>query len=174
LFFAALPAESTRDRIAGAAEALHASALFRYVPRENYHLTLAFIGEVRLSQVPLVQHVGGAVNASAFSLRFDAYEYWPNSKVVVAAARVAPAALERLWSDLHRGLAAHQRALEPNSLRPHVTLARKVSQPPVLQAMSAFDWDVGEFSLMRSETLHGRTAYTVVDTWSLLYDSAKT
>jgi 2'-5' RNA ligase len=38
--------------------------------------------------------------------------------------------------------------------------------------MSAFDWRVRDFCLMRSDTSGIRSAYTVVDTWPLL-DSAE-
>jgi 2'-5' RNA ligase len=174
LFFAALPDQPTRDRIAGAIEALHLNVPARLVPLENYHVTLAFIGEIPLARVSQVLDIGRAVNAASFALQFDAYDYWPNPQVVVAAARSVPPALQELWGALYRALAAHELALEPKHLRPHVTLARKVLQPPVLQAMSVVDWVVNEFSLVRSEPRGGRSSYTVVDTWSLLDDSAKT
>jgi hypothetical protein len=49
-----------------------------------------------------------------------------------------------------------------------VTLARKVMQAPVPQAMSAFVWRATSFSLVLSETGGIASAYTVVDTWPLL------
>ncbi|MDB6087195.1 MAG: 2-5 ligase, partial [Gammaproteobacteria bacterium] len=93
--------------------------------------------------------------------------------VVVAAARTIPAELERLWQQLHRDLAEHRWALDSKRLRPHVTLARKVSQAPVFPALSAFEWPVRDFSLMRSDTSGIQPSYTVLDTWPLLYDSVK-
>jgi 2'-5' RNA ligase len=53
-------------------------------------------------------------------------------------------------------------------LRAHVTLARKVSQAPVLQAMSPIAWRATNFSLIRSDTGGAASAYTVVETWPLL------
>jgi RNA 2',3'-cyclic 3'-phosphodiesterase len=173
LFFAVLPDAGTRERIAAVAQALPLQPVAR-VPENNFHMTLAFVGEIPVELAPILQHIGGAQRGGKFSLRFDAYEYWPKPEVVVAAARSIAPALEQLWRGLHRELAAHQWALEPKRLRPHVTLARKVSQAPVLQAMSSFDWPVREFSLMRSDTSGAQSAYTVVDTWSLLDASAET
>ena len=49
-----------------------------------------------------------------------------------------------------------------------VTLARKVTQAPVLQAMSPVSWRAMNFSLIRSDTGGVESAYTVLDTWSLL------
>jgi len=168
LFFAAVPDPVARERIAAASQSLSLEPGARRVPRENYHLTLAFVGDVAASQLPVMLKVGAAQKEHAFSVTFDTYEYWPKSEVIVAAARLIPAGLQRLWRQLHRELAGQRRALESERLRPHVTLARKVSQPPVLQAMSAFDWRVRDFCLMRSDTSGIQSAYTVVDTWSLL------
>jgi RNA 2',3'-cyclic 3'-phosphodiesterase len=174
VFFAALPDGATRQRIAAAAESLPLEPAAQRVPRDNYHVTLAFVGEIEAALVPTLLKIGSMQRTPPFSLRFDAYEYWPKPAVVVAAARAIPPALERLWLELHRELAAHRWALDPKRLRPHVTLARKVAQAPVLQAMSSVDWPVREFSLMRSNMSGVQSAYTVVDTWALLDDGAET
>jgi 2'-5' RNA ligase len=172
LFFAVIPHPVARERIAAASQSLSLETGARRVPCENYHMTLAFVGDVAASQLPVMLKVGAAQKEYAFSVAFDAYEYWPKARVIVAAARLIPDELHRLWLQLHHELAGHAWALESERLRPHVTLARKVSQPPVLQAMSAFDWRVRDFCLVRSDTSGIRSAYTVVDTWSLL-DSAE-
>jgi 2'-5' RNA ligase len=172
LFFALWPDADTRARIANAAAALRLSDGVRPVPPQNYHLTLAFIGEVTSVQVAVLQQIGRGQRASGCAITIDAYEYWPESQVVVAVAREPPAALVALWTRLRQDLLLHQAAqkrsrLQP-SLRAHVTLARKVAQAPVLQAMSPFDWRAGSFSLIRSDTSAAHSIYTVVDTWPLL------
>jgi RNA 2',3'-cyclic 3'-phosphodiesterase len=173
LFFAVRPDPMERDSLAEAALSLSLGLDARLVPRNNYHVTLAFIGEVAAAELATLQRIGAAQAAPALALRFDAFEYWPKPEVVVAAARTIPDALQALWQQLHRELARHQWALDPKRLRPHVTLARKVSQTPVLQAMSPVNWVAREFCLMRSELGAPQPAYTVVDTWPLLYDSEK-
>jgi 2'-5' RNA ligase len=55
-------------------------------------------------------------------------------------------------------------------LRAHVTLARKVSQAPVLPMMSSFIWPVNSFGLVSSDTSGVQSVYTVLDTWPLLYE----
>jgi len=171
LFFAALPDVATRTRIAGAADALQLCAEARRVPDANYHLTLAFVGEIPAASVPVLLKIGDSQRGDAITLRLDAYDYWPKPEVVVAAARAIPPALEQFWHRLHAELAAYQWALQAKRLRPHITLARKVAQAPVLPAISAFDWTFNEFALMRSEASAGHAAYTVVGTWPLLDDS---
>jgi 2'-5' RNA ligase len=168
LFFAALPDDAAGEALAARAVALELDAGARLVLRHNLHMTLAFLGDVPVSQLPLVRRIGDLHSGAAFSLRFDAYEYWPKPEVVVVAARTVPPTLQELWQRLHHDLKAAGWALDAKRLRPHVTLARKVSQSPVLPAMSGFVWPVRNLSLMRSTTSGVHSVYTVVDTWSLL------
>jgi RNA 2',3'-cyclic 3'-phosphodiesterase len=168
LFFALWPDASIRAQIADAAAVLRITGEVRPVPPENFHLTLAFFGEATISQLAVLQQIGRAERTAGCTIKLDAYEYWPGSQVVVATARETPAALYELWARLHRALAHLTVPLRPPApLRPHVTLARKVAQAPVRQAMSPIDWRARSISLVRSDT-SARSVYTVVDTWSLL------
>ena len=172
LFFAALPDMETRRHIASVARALDLAPPSSIVPDANFHMTLAFVGEQSETKLPTLLKIGAVQRTHAFTLRFDAYEYWPRAKAVVAAAPDYPMALGQLWRELRATLAQHELVIAPQPLRPHVTLARKVSQAPVPQAMSAFDWPVREFGLMQSTTAAARPIYTVVDTWPLLDEAA--
>ena len=141
----------------------------RTVSPLNYHLTVAFLGEVAGHSVDGLREWAGAQRVPGFSLKFDAYEYWPKPEVVVAAARQIPGELEGLWQVMHERMALEGLGLNPKRLRPHVTLARKVSQAPVLPAITDLDWRPESFSLVRSELGGPHSIYTVVDTWPLLY-----
>ena len=174
LFFALWPDVDTQAQIANAAAALRLAGDAQRVPRENYHVTLAFVGEVAASRLAVLQQIGRGQRAAGCTITFNAYDYWPRPQVAVAIARESPAALSLLWTQLHRDLALHQAALNVmcsrSPLRTHITLARKVAQAPMLQAMSPFHWNVRSFSLIRSDTSGARSVYTVVDTWQLLYE----
>ncbi len=90
-------------------------------------------------------------------------EFWSQSQAVVAAARIVPPGLYRLSRQLQDAL-----ALPEMPFRAHVTLARKVAQAPVRQAMSPIVWLPTRVALMRSDTGGKESSYTVLDTWSLL------
>lgn len=187
LFFALWPDRETSEHIANVSSSLSASLLLgaeaHAVPAQNFHVTLAFVGEVDDSQLALVRRVGATLQALQFVLTFDAYEYWPKPEVVVAVARDIPLRLKNLWLSLHEALAEHQWALNPKSLRPHITLARSVVPAPVPAALPGvpgalpgtlpgalpFNWSAGAFSLVRSDLRGAHAVYTVVDTWPLLY-----
>jgi 2'-5' RNA ligase len=166
LFFALWPDADTAARLADVGAGLDVQVPGRRVHPKNHHVTLAFLGEVPDSQVALLERAGGSVRTQRFTLAFDSLEFWPQSQVVVAAARDSPPQLLRLAAQLHAAT-----GLPPPRLRAHVTLARKMTQAPVLQAISAIRWDAVSFSLVRSDTGGAESAYTVVHTWPLLYET---
>jgi RNA 2',3'-cyclic 3'-phosphodiesterase len=189
LFFALWPDPSTRAKIAAAAAAAAATLRLedraaRRVPPENFHLTLAFLGEASMSELAALRAAAREWRGSSCTLRFDRCEYWPAPRVVAAvgavpspapAPAVAVAVAQDSWAALSnfcRGL-RRDPAAESVAPRPHVTLARKVMQAPVPQAMSPFDWHARSFSLVRSDPAAGGSVYTVVDTWPLLDKSPK-
>ena len=163
LFFALWLDIDTATRLARVAASLNLTSPGRLVDAKNYHVTLAFLGEVAESRLAVLQQVGGSLQAPRCTVALDSLEFWPQSRVVVAAAQETPPGLLRLWTQLREAT-----GLPRAQLRAHVTLARKVAQPPVVQAMSPVFWRATSFSLVRSETGGAESAYTVVDTWPLL------
>jgi 2'-5' RNA ligase len=163
LFFALWPDVHAATRLAGIAASLNLTSPGRLVHSKNYHVTLAFLGEVDESRLAVLRQVGGSLQAPHCTVALESLEFWPQSRVVVAAAQETPRGLLGLWTQLHEAT-----GLPRAQLRAHVTLARKVAQPPVVQAMSPILWRATRFSLVRSETGGAQSAYTVVDTWPLL------
>ena len=163
LFFALLPDEDVALRLAGAASLLKVEGRGRLVSPRNYHMTLAFVGEVAELKLAVLQQIGRSMQASRFTVVCDALEFWARPRAVVAAVQEAPAALLDLSAALHDAI-----DLPSAPWRAHVTLARKVVQASVLPAMSQIVWHAAQFSLIRSDTGGAESAYTVVDTWQLL------
>jgi 2'-5' RNA ligase len=164
ILFALWPNADAAMQLASVAGKLTLESPARLVKLANYHVTLAFLGEVPNSPLAKWQQIGRALRAPCCGIEFDGLEYWPNPRVVAAVAQVPAAALD-LWEQLRD--AVNRPKL---GLRAHVTLARKVAQAPVLQAMSVITWDANSVSLVRSETGGAESTYTVVDTWPLLYE----
>jgi len=121
------------------------------------------VGEVSSPKLAVLQQFGRSVRAPQFAFECDAIEFWREPQVVVAAVRAAPPGLLELWTNLNAAI-----GLPRERLRAHVTLARKVVQAPVQQALSPVMWRATNFSLIRSDTGGVESAYTVLDTWSLL------
>jgi 2'-5' RNA ligase len=173
LFFAALPGPEIRDRLRSAVDRLRLLPDVRRVPAENYHLTVAFVGEISQAQAAAVRAVDVGDRPAAFAVSFTTYEYWPKSEVVVAAASGCPPQL----LDLNRRLGGQFERLglarDAMAFRAHVTLARKVTQAPVLKAMSPFCWRVQALHLVHASKSAAGSVYTVVDTWPLLDNDSR-
>jgi RNA 2',3'-cyclic 3'-phosphodiesterase len=166
LFFALWPDADAAAQLAEVAGRLSLQARGRLVLSKNFHVTLAFIGEVAPSRLDYWLQVGQALRAPRCAIAFNSLEYWPQAQVVVAAAQELPAAVLDLWMQLQDAS-----DLPRSTLRAHVTVARKVAQAPVLQAMSVITWPVSSVSLVLSKTGGAQSAYTVVGTWPLLYET---
>jgi RNA 2',3'-cyclic 3'-phosphodiesterase len=163
LFFALWPDADVASRLECVAARLNVTSPGRLVQSKNYHVTLAFIGEVAESKLPVLRTIGESLRAHCCSIAFDSLEFWPESRTVVAVPAEIPQGLTNLWTLLHEAT-----GLPKERLRAHVTLARKMVQAPVLQAMSQVFWQATSFSLVRSKTGGAESTYTVLDTWPLL------
>jgi 2'-5' RNA ligase len=163
LFFALWPDPHVARQLTETARQLNLESRGQPVNPTNYHVTLAFVGEVPDARLAVLQQIGRSLRASRFTFTCDAIEFWLESRVVVAAARAAPPGLLDIWTKLNDAI-----GLPRERLRAHVTLARKVTQAPVPQAMSPVEWRATNFSLIHSDTGGVVSAYTVLDTWPLL------
>ena len=163
LFFALRPDIDVATQLANVAAQIPISESGRLVSTNNYHLTVAFVGEVATARLETLRQIGKSLRAACGTVVLDSMEFWPQSKAVVAVARTVPPGLRRLSRQLQDAL-----ALPETQFRAHVTLARKVAQAPVPQAMSPILWHPTSVALIRSDTGGKESAYTVLDTWSLL------
>ena len=166
LFFAAFPDDGTRRLIASAASLMLGDGA-RLVPCENYHMTLAFVGEVSDARAASLRTLG-PLEVPAFTVCFDTCEHWQRSEVIVFAASECPSALRDLQCKLRGELDRQDIAPDARAFCPHVTIARKVTQAPERQAMSKFLWPVTAFELVRSVRSSAGSSYTVLDRWPLL------
>ena len=98
----------------------------RWVPEENYHVTLRFIGEVARFQAEEIDHALAALRSPAFALTLAGVGTFAkggrSQSLWVGVARDEP--LERLQGKIETAL--QRCGLEPERRRfqPHMTLAR--------------------------------------------------
>jgi len=172
LFFALWPADELRRQIeeATVGPAHHSGG--HVVPARNFHVTLAFIGDVLPSQVAGVSAAGAATSAPRFSMAFDQVEAWPRSNVLVLGAPRTPPELVTLVDHLLFNLLEKQIKLKREVYRPHVTLVRNLPSLRPLQKIEGIGWPVQEFALIEStavadESRSDERRYTVLARWPL-------
>ena len=113
------------ERSAGEFKALSTGGNF--IPKDNYHLTLHFLGEVAPSDLTFVQSaMDGVRHLPAPELAVAQFTVLRASDVVCAKIRPSKE-LENLHDELGARLEQHGFEVEHRAYRPHVTLIRKKS-----------------------------------------------
>lgn len=170
LFFALLPDEAVRERIAATAAMMrdgHAPR-GRWIDARRYHLTLQFLGDFDVLPADVVAAAARAasqVEAPVFDLPLDRAGGFAGSHVWWLGCATMPDGLQRLWTDLGHALAkARVRTQGSHSLTPHVTVLRNAAAMLTPTPIAPVPWRVREFVLVHSNNPH---PYQVLGRWSL-------
>jgi 2'-5' RNA ligase len=166
LFFALWPPlEVSRALYSVAGRVLEGEA--RRVPPESIHLTLAFLGSVKLSFRQCAEQVAAAIRTGSFTLTLEQIGCWPKSGILWAGPRHTPEPLLRLAQELSAGLATCGYAPEERSYAAHITLARKLRRFNKNLSIDPLVWDVRRFCLVQSHTHAEGVRYEIIRSWEL-------
>lgn len=138
------------------------------VPWHNFHLTLAFLGEISRGQRDELCKLAAGAGVPPFELRLDSMGYWPRREISYLAPRAWPAGLDDLAGQLRRisnrlGLKSDRR-----QYRPHVTLSRRcAAEPPPPLVPPDFEISAGAFHLYESRRVKAGVRYEVIARWKL-------
>lgn len=135
-----------------------------FSPRENYHITLAFLGEQPECRVSDLIAAMDACGAESFRIAFMGLGEFENS--VVWRGIEASEELEQLQRELTAQLRLRDFDLERRAFKPHLTLARRVILKENMQLSSLsvhlkpLSFQVNKMTLMRSELSNTGAIYT--------------
>ena len=124
--------EGFKDEVAGMARQLSAVVDARYAPRANYHITLAFLGDITEVQLRGVIDVveAAARGLQAFSLRPDGIgKFGKSHNATLWMGIVKVPELMSLAENVREGVRAEGIALDDKAFLPHITLARHATIP---------------------------------------------
>jgi RNA 2',3'-cyclic 3'-phosphodiesterase len=164
VFFALWPTRRVRERLVAATRDAVASAGGRAVHPENYHITIAFLGEVdepaldRLLAVP-------PVRTGPVDLALDRLGGFGRARVAWLAPTRMPSALTALEQVLWRRLENAGFKRETRPFRPHLTLARKAR--PVQGMLEPVRWRATRLALVESVAGVDGARYRPLAFWSL-------
>lgn len=161
LFFALWPDAPTRRALRKTCRDAVGFCGGRPVPPQHYHLTLAFLGNVPLAQVPAIRAAAAGVDPPALTLQLDRFGHFPGARVLWLGPTESPTALTQLADSVWAVLEPLGLHPERRPFRPHVTIARKVSRAPRDQHPKPVAWPVQGFALVRSVTASAGARYTV-------------
>jgi 2'-5' RNA ligase len=168
LFFALWPNDALREDLRRLVYKPVRHSGGKPVPPGNYHITLKFLGGTDTETRNRLCTVADRIFFDPFQLRLDKLGFWRKPRILWLGAAEVPDALTRLAGDLDR--VAEDCGFEPETrpYRPHVTLARKVSQPGGLALNRSLVWRAERFVLAASETRPEGARYRVLRAWPQL------
>ena len=137
LFFGLSLPGPARSAVAAFAAQAQSAVPGRYVSADNYHVTLAFLGEVPPERLPDARDVlarcAAAFPAPVLTLcGFDHFGRRENAILILRVRSEPP--LEPLHNRLVRALAQADLPADPGPFSPHITLARHAALPDALPA----------------------------------------
>lgn len=172
LFFALLP-EPGLARDIDVWRQRNLSANGRPVPMPNFHITLAFLGDISRHRLEGLCQAAEALLASLETgldpLTLEEVGYWSGPGILWLGPAHWTQALEKLAARLQaRGVYAGGRGTR-TAYRPHLTLFRGCDQPPLAPLSPPnFTFDCTHLALLQScQGRQGGVRYTEVANWQL-------
>lgn len=167
IFFALVPEEAIRLQFLALAREVARRSRGRAISGEHVHLTLAFLGDVPVSNVVELRAIGDRLPPESAALDFDTLGAWRASGVAWVAPSVVPRVLVDLHGTLHSALTDAGFAMETRPFRPHVTLARRCVQPHPRASSAPIHWAVRRLCLIGSELRPDGPRHTTMAEWEL-------
>ena len=173
LFFALMPDDATRTRLAAAAETLrarHSGLRARWINPSRYHATLHFLGDHPALRPTLVDGAivaADKIHAEPFAWTLDnASSFRGRQPPCVLRGEEIPDPMQQLWQTLRHALAlAGQGGHLERSFTPHVTLAYSHGTMLEPAAIAPVTWQVTDFVLVHNVV--GQGSYQILGRWGL-------
>lgn len=136
--------------------------LVRWIPTQNMHLTLKFIGNTAASHLDFIKQllIQTADSHPQFELQISGIGSFPNSKLprVLWAGIHAPAALVSLQKNIEAGTIRLGYEMEERPFSPHLTLGRvrqKIEQAHIQKIRATLDSiQLGRIGSARVDSIH--------------------
>jgi 2'-5' RNA ligase len=167
IFFALWPDDSLRQEIHRQVFPVFDHPQGRKVPKQNWHITLAFLGNVSDEMFDCVRSQADQVKGDSFELELDTIGHWSRPKVVWFGCHNKPAAVDVLFANLNLQLQTCGYSPDYKILQPHMTLMRKVTRKPKPFKFQPVRWQCNEFVLVESTVDDKGSTYKVINTWKL-------
>lgn len=168
LFFALCPDDDLLMQMAKLEDFGNMTEVGRCIPVDNLHITLVFLGQIDTLTRACIEQIAAEVGGDSFRLVLDRVGYWSRPQILWLAPSHVPSALTALFENMLAGLGKCRVTLDKRPYRPHITLARKVKNPPPRIKFEPLIWHVRQYSLMESlPSPDGRVNYQELACWKL-------
>jgi 2'-5' RNA ligase len=163
LFFSLWPTSKVRQQMVAASEQAIEAAGGNPIPPENYHITLAFLGNVPRDTIPELIFVARGIRFPAFEMQLDRTGYWPRSQIAWLKPSATPSPLEKLVAELWVALSTLGITPDEHSFAPHVSLVRRVPGGLGRLLDQKVVWPVRDFALVQSDAQPSGSVYSLLE-----------
>ena len=133
----------------------------------NWHITLAFLGNVSAATKACVVAEASLVKGQSFGLKLDELGFFKRASIVWLGTKQCPDALIQLVQQLNVRLASCGYQPGFKTYTPHLTLLRKADKSFDLKGVTPIEWSVHDFVLVESVTTNRGATYEVMHRWDL-------
>jgi RNA 2',3'-cyclic 3'-phosphodiesterase len=150
IFFALWPSGKQRRQIDAAIEPHTAVLSGKWTVRDNWHVTLVFIGGFPEQDIPALQAAAGTIQCPGIRLRFDRIDFWKRPRIMCLYSEFVPDQLTELVRSLESAAKPFGFRPEKRAYRAHMTIARKAGffEPITLAQPVELHWSA--FHLIES------------------------
>ena len=160
--------QDTRSRLKAAAYALRRQCVsVSLPPEENYHLTLAFLGEREKSDLVSIRKCIDEISSPPVDLKMDRLGYFGRGgERLYFVSAAADDNLFSLQRDLIHALDSRGFKTEDRAFKPHITIARRAvvkdgfESGPIEKRFFPICYRCGRVSLMQSQRIGKNMVYT--------------
>jgi 2'-5' RNA ligase len=163
LFFALDPPSAVRRRVTLLQQKLEGTG--RAVPPENFHVTLAFLGMQPPEVVPAAADVAAGLRFPSCEVVFDRLGSFRRAGVLWLGASRVPGALVAFQRDLVGALLDADIGYDRKPWEFHLTLYRKLRNPPPTMDPIAIRWPLDGFRLVESVSVRRGVEYHTLAQW---------
>ena len=125
IFFALWPSGTQRRQIDAAIEPYKKVLAGKWTARDNWHVTLVFIGGFPEEDIPALQAAASTIRCPTVRLTFERIDFWRRPRIMCLRAASTPIELIDLVGSLESAARTFGFKSEKRAYKAHLTIARK-------------------------------------------------
>lgn len=141
------------------------------VPSANFHMTLAFTGHIRDSDIEvLCARTDALIKSGEFkagNLKLTVTGFWAKPGILWIGPETWPDNLTKLAHKLQNVGRNFGAKKDKKAYRPHLTLSKKIEQPSYPTVKPAFNLDYDQVILYHSISMKSGVRYMAINSWPL-------
>jgi 2'-5' RNA ligase len=139
------------------------------VPAANFHVTLAFLGNITTGQLEVITRlIDEMPKITAFDVSLDRLGYWPKPKAFWLGCQHTANEHLTLVKQTHEMANKSGMLLHEQDYVAHLTLARKCTvNPPAPTIPANFQWRADKFHLFESKSSPQGVYYPIIQSWPM-------